>query len=281
MADAPKGARRFWPGVTRRLFQSFFVAASIYAGVQLAAGWSLDGVEKYCPFGGFETLYAYLTGGKFTCAAGALNLSLFFALLLLTLLARKAFCGWVCPVGAVAEALGRLGLKLFGKRSRGAPGCDAGPYAPPARVDRALRWLRLPVLAVILFFTWKTGELVFRGYDPFYVLFSAHGHDVRWWSYPLVGAALALALLVPVAWCRYLCPLGVTLWPLSALGRLRVARVADACTGCGACDRACPHSLKVADRTEVLSGECTLCLACAGACPATGALELRLAGGRP
>jgi len=274
----PDSARRrpFLPGLARRIFQAVFVAASAWAGIRLAGGWSLDGVEKYCPFGGLETAYAYVTGNRFTCAAGALNLALFVALLLLTLLARKAFCGWICPVGTVAEALGLLGRRLLGRRTGPVSGSDAGPFCPPARVDRPLRWLRLPLLALVLAFTWKTGELVFRGYDPFYVLFSAHGHDVKGWSYALLAAVLGLAFLVPVAWCRYLCPLGVTLWPFARVAPLQIARVQEACTGCGACDRACPHGLEVASARAVRSGECTLCLACAGACPADGALELRL-----
>jgi len=250
------------------------VVASVWAGVRLAAGWSLDGVEKYCPFGGLETAYAFVSGNRFTCAAGSLNLALFLALLALTLLARKAFCSWVCPVGAVAEGLGLLGRRLLGRRAGKAPGADAGPFCPPGPADRALRWIRLPVLALVLAFTWKTGELVFRGYDPFYVLFSANGHDVRWWSYPLLAAVLGLAFFIPMAWCRYLCPLGVALWPFARIAPLKLARVAEACTGCGACDRACPHSLAVATVPAVRSGECTLCLACAGACPAEGALEL-------
>lgn len=274
----PDSARHrvFLPGLARRLFQTAFLLASVWAGVRLAAGWSLDGVEKYCPFGGLETAYAFVTGNRFTCAAGALNLALFLALLLLTLAARKAFCGWVCPVGSVAEALGLFGRRLLGRRTGPAPGSEAGPYCPPARVDRPLRWLRLPLLALVLAFTWKTGELLFRGFDPFYVLFSAHGHDVKWWSYPLLVGTLGLAFLVPVAWCRYLCPLGVTLWPFARVAPLKVTRVEEACTGCGACDRACPHGLEVASVGAVCSGECTLCLACARACPAEGALGLRL-----
>lgn len=30
-------------------------------------------------------------------------------------LLRKAFCGWLCPVGAVSEYLWRLGKMLFGR----------------------------------------------------------------------------------------------------------------------------------------------------------------------
>jgi polyferredoxin len=245
-------------------------AAALIAGVRLARGWSLSGVEKYCPFGGLETAWSFVTNRSFSCAAGELNLSLFLALLGLTLVARKAFCSWVCPVGSVNEWIFRL-VRRTGARL---------PLEPPRSVDRMLRWLRLPVLALILFFTWKTGELVFRGYDPYYILTSAHGHEVKLWSYAILAAVLAMGVVIPMAWCRYLCPLGVTLWPFSALGRLRLRRTASSCTACAACSRACPHGINVANGTEVRSGECTLCLECAGACPSKDALELRLEGRR-
>jgi polyferredoxin len=133
---------------------------------------------------------------------------------------------------------------------------------------------------VVLYFTYRTGELVFRGYDPYYILFSAHGHEVKAWSYGILAGVLGACLVIPMAWCRYLCPLGAALWPLSAVGRMRLERDPDACTGCAACDRACPHGLEVSSSPAVRSGECTLCLECTGACPAPGALQLTLRGVR-
>jgi ferredoxin-type protein NapH len=136
--------------------------------------------------------------------------------------------------------------------------------------------LRSVVLVVVLAATWATGELVFRGYDPFYILFSVHGHDVRLWSYAILGALLVLGVLFPMSWCKYLCPLGTALWPLSKAGRLRLERSETHCSGCGACDDACPQALAVSTVPAVRSGECTLCLECTAACPVPEALGLRM-----
>lgn len=257
--------------LVRRLFQVTVAAAALATGVAVAAGWSIGSIETFCPFGGLETLGSVLTDRRFSCSAGEANLALFVALLGLTLVARKAFCAWVCPVGAVAEGLAWLGRRL--RRAPATKRC-AAMVEPPRRVDRVARWLRLVVLALVLGFTWQVGELVFRPYDPYYVLFSAHGHDVQPWSYALLAVLLAGAVVVAMAWCRYLCPLGGVLWPFSATARLRVRRTAAACTGCKACSVACPHGLDVAGVDDVRSGECTLCLECTAACQAPGALAV-------
>jgi len=236
-------------------------------GHRFAHGLSRTSIETFCPFGGLESALSLFTSQRFTCATGERNLALFIGLLVLTALARRAFCGWVCPVGALSEWLVRLKAVLRGHRASFVP-----PL--PGRADRGLRWVRLIVLALILWFTYRAGELIFRGFDPYYVLFSFHGHDVEPWSYLVVGALVAGMVAVPMLWCRYLCPLGVALLPFSMVGWLRVRRNEAVCTGCGVCDRVCPHAIRVAYADRVRSPECTLCLECSEACP-THALELR------
>ena len=264
----------------RRLIQFAVAATALAAGIGLSMGWSMSGIEKYCPFGGIETGYSLIMRQQFSCATGEYNLSLMLALLLLTALARKSFCSWICPVGTVCEWLAFLGRKL---KPRGRPKnarLRPGLYSPPSGPDRILRLLRPVVLVLILFFTWRSGELVFRAYDPYYVLFSAGGHDVRWWSYITLASILAAAVLIPMAWCRYICPLGCVLWPLAKLSPLRISRSQTACKSCGTCDAVCPHSIPVSTVTDVRSGECTLCMECTEACTADGALQLRLSAGR-
>ena len=267
------GARGLSLKRLRLLFQIAFVAATLWTGVRFATGGSLTTVEKFCPFGGLETAYALLTRSRFTCAAGELNLALFLSVIALALVARKAFCGWARPFGAVLEWTGRLSRRILRRSS------FRGPWPVPPRVDAALKGtLRLAVLGAILAATWTTGELLFRGYDPYYVLFSAHGHDVRLWSYAILAAVLGLAIVFPLSWCRYLCPLGTVLWPFSSIGLLRLSRSGTSCTGCGSCDRACPQQIPVSRLDVVRTGECTLCLECTESCPAPGALSLRLPG---
>lgn len=114
----------------------------------------------------------------------------------------RFFCGWFCAFGALQAVFGWLGKKIFRRH-----------FTVPPRLDRYLRWIKYPVLVLIIYFTWKTGELVIRPYDPF----AAFGHLSAGlgavWAEFAVGLVLLIAtlffsMLYERAFCKYLCPLG-------------------------------------------------------------------------
>jgi ferredoxin len=258
----------------RRATQVGVVVAAAVTGYRFAHGLSLTSIEKYCPMGGLATSGSLATSQRFSCATGEFNFSLLLALLVLALIARKSFCSWLCPVGTISELIGALVGRVKGQKLRRKSKTHLALLTPPGKADGWLRLLRYPVLLAILYATFTSGELLFRPFCPYYVMFSFHGHDVAMWSY-LVLAVFALGIVViPLVWCRYLCPLGGALWPFARVAPLRIRRHPSACTDCGLCNRACGHSLPVATATDVTSGECTLCLECTQVCPAKGALTV-------
>ena len=107
--------------------------ASVLASVvYLALGYGSRSFEAYCPFGGVESLWGLLTAGEFSCALGPLNLSLMVAVLTLAVVAKKAFCGWVCPIGFLGELAARLGGRVWKRR----------PLVP-SKADSRLKLLRM------------------------------------------------------------------------------------------------------------------------------------------
>jgi polyferredoxin len=232
----------------------------------LALGNGARSFEAFCPFGGVESLWGLVTQGEFTCALGPLNLSMLIAVLALTLVAKKAFCGWACPIGFLGELAARLGGRVWRRRPK-----------VPTRIDNRLRLARYGVVAVVLFVTYRSGELILRGYDPFYLLFSGFGHGsagaISWVVLALIAVG---AVVVPLLFCRYLCPLGAVLDPAGRLGLIHVRRDAARCTGCGRCGRACLHAIPVHEVAVVRHRDCTNCLECVDACPEKGALGLHL-----
>lgn len=256
--------RPFWP-------RWALLAAVAGAAAWLAFGRGERSFEAFCPFGGAEALWGLFREGEFSCTLGPLNLAMLAAVLALAALAKKAFCGWLCPVGFLGELLAKAGTFL--RRGR--------PLVPPA-ADAKLELLRYAALALALFFTYKTGELVLRGFDPYFLLFSGFGHGSMGKISAAVLALTALgALLVPMFFCRYLCPLGALMDPLSRFAPARLRRDESKCTSCGLCARACPHSLPVDKAAEMKHADCTNCLDCAAACPEAGALRFGLFGLSP
>jgi NapH/MauN family ferredoxin-type protein len=233
--------------------------------IHLALGYGERSFEAYCPFGGMESLWGLFKQGEYSCALGPLNLSLLVALLVLALIAKKAFCGWACPIGYLSELTGRLG-GLFQKNRLEING----------KVNGRLKLLRYVVLIVSLYFTYKLGELVLRGYDPFYVIFSGFGHGTAGWiTYATLAVIIVGAFFVPMFFCRYLCPLGATFDPLSRLGLIKIVRNEDLCTQCGDCSAACPHDLRPHEVVKLRHRDCTNCLECVDACPVSGSLDIK------
>lgn len=233
--------------------------------VYLALGFGKRSFEAFCPFGGMESLWGLITAQQFSCALGPLNLSMMIGVLALAVVAKKAFCGWACPIGFLGELAARFTGLFWKKRPQ-----------PSPKVNGALKLLRYVVLVLALYFTYKTGELILRGYDPFYLIFSGFGHgSVGTISYVVLAALVVGALAVPMFFCRYLCPLSATFDPFSRLGIIKIVRNESTCTQCNACQKACPHDLAPQKTVKLRHRDCTVCLECVDACPVTGALELK------
>lgn len=244
--------------ITRRAIQGGFLALTL-VGVYIWRG----NAEAWCPFGGVEAFYQYATEGNLLCSLGVSNLYMLGAVLLMALLLRRAFCGYVCPLGAIFEWTGRAGERLGIRRWR-----------TPQRLDAALRLLKYAVLGLILYFTWRAGELVFRGYDPCYALISRHGEDITLWAYVIGGGVLLLSALIMLPFCRWLCPLAAVLNPLSRFGLTRIERDAGgACTDCGVCGRRCPMNVPVERTQKITHARCISCFECTEHCPHPGALR--------
>ncbi|MCP4594007.1 MAG: 4Fe-4S binding protein [bacterium] len=243
----------------RRIVQFGFLALTL-VGVFVARG----NAERWCPFGGVEALYTYLTEGNMLCSLGVSNFYILGAVLLLTVLYRRAFCGYMCPIGTISEWL-QAGAKRLGLK----------PARVPSRLDRVLSKAKYLVLGIILYFTWTYGELEFRVADPCYALLSRHGEDITFWAYVVSGAIVLGSLFVVLPFCRWLCPFAAVLQPFSKLGLTRVKRHKEACVDCGLCSEVCPTAIPVATVDQVTAARCLSCLNCVDVCPrdAEGAIS--------
>ena len=105
----------------------------------------------------------------------------------------QAYCGYVCPFGALQEFLSRAGRHWRLRR-----------YAD-RRWDRRLRRLKFILLAGLLLVVWATGDTRWAAFDPMQQFFAGR---LSGWLAVVAVASLAGALVYYRFWCRYFCPLG-------------------------------------------------------------------------
>jgi polyferredoxin len=232
------------------------------------------GVDGWLPIGGMMNLKYFLSTGTFPRVHPS-AMVLLSAFLLISLLFRKAFCGWLCPVGTFSEALWKLGRKFLKANWRW-----------PRWFDLLMRSLKYALLALFLtVIGCMSAEAIREFVESPYGMIS----DVKMLNFfRFLGATGAitlavlfvLSMLVKNFWCRYLCPYGALMGLVSLLSPIRLRRDPERCIDCARCARACPALLPVDGLITVKSAECTACLECVAACPAEGALHLSMPGRR-
>lgn len=260
--------------------QAGFTLVSIGIGIQFArfveaARRTTDGplpvrppgVEGYLPISGLMGVLDWIHQGTLNTIHPAATV-LFLAFVAVSLVARKSFCSWICPIGFLSENLARFGRWMFGRNFR-----------LPRWADIPLRGLKYLILGFFLWAIFSMTPAALRAFiDSPYNKVS----DVKMLEFFTdIGQTGLIVLLVLVFisipfqgfWCRYLCPYGALLGLFARISPVRVRRDPAACTDCGVCDRVCPARLPVSRRLSIGSEECIGCTDCVVSCPAPSALR--------
>ena len=189
--------------------------------------------------------------------------------LILTILFRTVFCGWICPLGTVFDLLLEMG-KSFGHLAvirpinRKYKRWIKSNKIILEKIDHYARYLRYVFLLWIL-------QAAFLG-----IASIKHGDEGRIVSVLyLVMTLSVLGLFVERSWCKYTCPVGAVMGVFSRLSPTSVTRNEASCIDCNLCSRACPMNIKVAQLKKVRKIDCQTCLQCVEACPVDTALALK------
>ena len=178
---------------------------------------------------------------------------------------KGAYCGWVCPRGALAETLGDTRRRRM-------------PHGP--------RWNRLDLAgqlvlgATLALLALRIGGWV-RHPDPGTdALLARLEGGTRWIVDVLLAGVLGYGLFFRASgrvWCRFLCPLGALLNVMTRASRFRIFAEKQRCISCGHCTAACHMGVDVMGFARrgrpVEDPQCVRCSTCVHDCP-TGVLAL-------
>lgn len=238
-------------------------------------------------------------------ASQTIIVGMLWSLLLIafSLVMGRAFCGYICPMGAIIDFFDHFVWSRKMKRSK-----RRIPRTTPEWLnEEALKKLKYYVLAFVLVSA-LFGAMTIHFFDPLsivtrvfaFILYPASivavnagldavrplaetlnmfelartsflqpSYYMAFVTLLFFGGILALGALQPRFWCRNVCPLGAMLGLLGRFGLVKKT-VSTACLDCGKCMRECPAGAISPDSWETAIQECLHCRLCEQNCPQHG-----------
>lgn len=231
--------------------------------------------DAFCPFGAIESMWSYATRRQTLKTTNLLNFALLGGVLSVSLVAGRAFCGWMCPLGAVQEELANLSRRLGGRRGRyhGRRTEARFPFHLPAWADRPLRVAKYLILVLAVLSSVFALYPPLQAFCPARAVFSFKLANGLLWS--VLAVFVLTSMLTERCWCKYLCPLGAALAVFNRFSPVHLSTGIDHCNHCGRCDAACSMGIQdVPDHPG--NFECIRCLECLETCAHEEALALKV-----
>jgi ferredoxin len=249
------------------LFLWFCIAAALGAAWWQLRGWPINWILELDPLTAISTVLA--THSFYAPLAWAL------VTLGLTLFVGRFFCGFVCPLGAINQATGWLARRGQHTSVRG----EANRHR---RAQNLKYYLLAFLLALALMGSVQTGV-----FDPLPLLHRSVNlalipladnrlgllsDEPRYYASTwLIGVVflgvVALNLMLPRFFCRFVCPLGALFGLLGRFTPWRIGKTSDKCGDCCICEEYCEGGCRPAG--TIIVSECVMCMNCLDRCPAS------------
>ena len=228
---------------------------------------------------GIKELYVGIIHGSFDLRTSAVMLACVIAIIPVTAIAGRFFCGWMCAFGTMGEWIYALSKKITNK-----------PLRINEKADRVLKKVKYVWLVLLIILVWTLGLNVFQSANPWdafgMLLTPGQLPDI---GYVLINLPIALVMLVLIIvasffverfFCRYLCPLGAIFAILSKLRILKIVKPGQNCGRCRICTDNCPMGIALYKADVSKSSECIECMRCVSGCP-RGNVGLRVSVEKP
>lgn len=239
--------------ISRILIFALFIAAAngawrtVLRG-DLSSSVLFDSVALSDPF---AVLQIALAGGALGISAvlGAIIVAIFYAII-----APRAFCAWVCPVGLFTELANKIRLA----------------FSINPKMLNISRKARYYLLGVVLALSFLLSAPIFESVSFIAVI----SRGIIFGGFAWLGVVLLIMLfdifILANGTCGHICPLGAFYSIISKYSLFRIRHHEHACTYCGECERVCPEKqvLKIIGEKSgiVKNSECISCGLCVDAC---------------
>lgn len=200
-----------------------------------------------CPVGGFMESVLFVSG------TGKIHWVWWFvAIIPLTYLLGRVWCGWVCQLGALQELIHMNGrFKVLSSAT-------------------AQLWVkRVQVAAFVLL----VAQLVYsqsnfwKHIDPFKAAFNRGATNLTAWI--LLDVLIVSSVIMYRPFCKALCPVGLVLGWIARIPGSAAITATNKCIGCKSCSTACrAHALQYDKQgVTIRHEECIACGECTDQCP--------------
>jgi polyferredoxin len=151
----------------------------------------------------------------------------------------RIFCGWICPINTVMNAVTWIKKKLHIKSLK----------MPPFLSKSWVRFIALGLFIAAFIFIMVSGNKL-----------------------PVLPILFVLGILTTLffpeeLWHRYLCPFGIILNYPATMSKHTMLIDATQCNNCGVCKAVCPaKAVERYEKHHITKGYCLVCMKCSNSC---------------